>query len=322
MKKALLIVCTVVCSVFYVSAQQLEDVVYLKNGSIVRGVILEQVPGKSLKIQTAGGSQFVYQIAEVEKMTKEAIDTKTNPLSSNAGVVAKSPKAKKAIDWSPKYKGEVNVGYAITGNKQKFEFSYEYHDDEESEYGNENLGKYTTVLSRPLFETVHGVEIGPYFFVGAGIGLQYYCGKLKDLQFFADAAAEVNQTKPKQRWNAVMLPIFADFKLMLPINDKFAPFVNLGLGGTIGLYSSANYTDESNDDYNDGISTLKMRTRGGFYCDFGAGFRYKAMNFSFGLQHQVFKLDYQYEVVGEYYSEKGSYFTKINSFYVKLGVNF
>ena len=50
------------------------DVVYLKNGSIIRGVIIEQIPNESLKIETADGSLFVFKIDEVEKMTKERID--------------------------------------------------------------------------------------------------------------------------------------------------------------------------------------------------------------------------------------------------------
>ena len=29
-----------------------EDVVYLKDGSIIRGMIIEQIPGKTIKIQT------------------------------------------------------------------------------------------------------------------------------------------------------------------------------------------------------------------------------------------------------------------------------
>jgi len=40
----------------------LQDVVYLKNGSIIRGVIIEQVPNQSVKIQTADRNVFVYQI--------------------------------------------------------------------------------------------------------------------------------------------------------------------------------------------------------------------------------------------------------------------
>lgn len=53
-------------------AQEMQDVVYLKNGSVIRGMVIEQVPGKSLKIKTADGSVFVYSMEEVEKITKEA----------------------------------------------------------------------------------------------------------------------------------------------------------------------------------------------------------------------------------------------------------
>lgn len=52
-------------------AQQWVEVVYLKNGGQVRGVIIEQVPNETLKIQTADGSIFVYKMSEVEKITKE-----------------------------------------------------------------------------------------------------------------------------------------------------------------------------------------------------------------------------------------------------------
>lgn len=51
----------------------LEEVVYLKNGSSIRGTIIEQIPNSTLKIQTKDGSVFVYNINEVEKITKEKI---------------------------------------------------------------------------------------------------------------------------------------------------------------------------------------------------------------------------------------------------------
>ena len=54
------------------NAQDYTEVVYLKNGSIIRGVIIEQVPGVNLKIKTGDGNVFVYQISEVEKIAKEA----------------------------------------------------------------------------------------------------------------------------------------------------------------------------------------------------------------------------------------------------------
>ena len=54
-------------------AQSLEDVVYLKDGTIVRGTIIEQIPGESLKIQTQGGSTFLYALEEIAKIVKEPV---------------------------------------------------------------------------------------------------------------------------------------------------------------------------------------------------------------------------------------------------------
>ena len=50
---------------------EMQDVVYLENGSVIKGMIIEQTPNVSLKIQTKDGSIFVYKMEEVEKMTKE-----------------------------------------------------------------------------------------------------------------------------------------------------------------------------------------------------------------------------------------------------------
>jgi len=48
-----------------------QDVVYLKNGTVIRGIIIEQIPFESIKIETKGGSVFVYTLDEIEKITKE-----------------------------------------------------------------------------------------------------------------------------------------------------------------------------------------------------------------------------------------------------------
>lgn len=322
MKKLLLVACAIICSIFYASAQQLEDVVYLKNGSIIRGVITEQIPGKSIKIQTLGGSLFIYQISEVDRMTKEPVQTTKQK---------KQPRVKPAIDWSIKYSGEVNIGYAITGERFKWKAEYFNSEGKEMTGWSHNV---MTVFSRPLFETVHGIEIGPYFFVGAGVGLQYYCGRTKAAQelFSLD-----DVSKYAKRWNAVMLPIFTDIKFMYPTNKGFTPFINLGLGGTIGCHSAFDYNDSGSEGiFNNIIPNhpadfvdweVALNARGGFYCDFGAGFRYKLLNVGVGLQHQVFKMVYTTEKIYrkgtsvDYHSVE-SCSTKINAFYVKVGVNF
>lgn len=47
------------------------DVVYLKNGIIVRGLITEQIPNVQIKILTNDGSIFIYKMDEIEQILKE-----------------------------------------------------------------------------------------------------------------------------------------------------------------------------------------------------------------------------------------------------------
>lgn len=48
-----------------------EDVVYLKNGSMIRGTIVSQEVGSGVRIRILGGSEFFYKESEVEKITIE-----------------------------------------------------------------------------------------------------------------------------------------------------------------------------------------------------------------------------------------------------------
>jgi hypothetical protein len=50
-----------------------KDVVYLKNGSVIKGEIIEQIPNKSIKIQTSDGNVFVYDLSDIEKIAKEKV---------------------------------------------------------------------------------------------------------------------------------------------------------------------------------------------------------------------------------------------------------
>ena len=75
----LVIIWAIIFIVPTANAQQLEDVVYLKNGSKVRGTIIERIPGKTIKIRTRDWNVFVYPIDEVERIEKEPIE----PIQTN-----------------------------------------------------------------------------------------------------------------------------------------------------------------------------------------------------------------------------------------------
>lgn len=71
MKKSILLFVCLLCATFAFAQQKVQDVVYLKNGSVIRGTITELKPSESVTIQTADGSIFVYKIDEVERTAVE-----------------------------------------------------------------------------------------------------------------------------------------------------------------------------------------------------------------------------------------------------------
>ena len=72
MKKFLVsVLFALITIVSYAQGNNYQDVVYLKNGNIIRGIIIEQVPNQSIKIETVDRNVFVYQMDEIEKLTKE-----------------------------------------------------------------------------------------------------------------------------------------------------------------------------------------------------------------------------------------------------------
>lgn len=80
-------------------AQEYQDVVYTKTGSIVRGTIIEQIPGVSLKIRTSDGSIFSYKMDEIEKISKETLSEEV-----------KTSTSKKKYALKLGFVGGVNIG--------------------------------------------------------------------------------------------------------------------------------------------------------------------------------------------------------------------
>ncbi len=60
------------------------DIIYLKNGSVIKGAVIEFIPNEKIKIQTIDGSVFVYTSSEVEKITKEPNVVKPDIPDSNS----------------------------------------------------------------------------------------------------------------------------------------------------------------------------------------------------------------------------------------------
>jgi hypothetical protein len=67
----IVLVCVFVFSTALFSQTGPKDIVYLKNGSTIKGFVLEQIPNETVKIQTTDGNIYVFKMSEVERIVKE-----------------------------------------------------------------------------------------------------------------------------------------------------------------------------------------------------------------------------------------------------------
>lgn len=127
-----------------VSAQteKLQDVIYLKNGTVLRGTIVEHRIGEAIRFAVEGGSVVEYSIEDIDRFTKEVSVTKskTPRLLSYMERMQQSP-------WRPRgYRGFAELGAAFALN-------------------------YPDVMYQ--VSTSHGFQADPNIYMGAGFNLTY-----------------------------------------------------------------------------------------------------------------------------------------------------
>ncbi|MCB0736231.1 MAG: hypothetical protein KDC92_01865 [Bacteroidetes bacterium] len=122
---------------FALQAQEKEDVIYLENGSIIRGEILKSDDSTTVKIKIVGGSIFVFNKAEIISTTRE----KKTPVYREKGPIT----VKQNGFW-----GEFNFGLPAG-----------------STVGND----YSVGVS---FNAIMGYQYSPKLRLGLGTGIDHY----------------------------------------------------------------------------------------------------------------------------------------------------
>ena len=75
MKTKILGIIIMLAIVSFAFGQERIDVVHLKNGDIVKGVIVENIPNDCVKIELQGGSILIYKYVEIDRLTRELSST-------------------------------------------------------------------------------------------------------------------------------------------------------------------------------------------------------------------------------------------------------
>lgn len=172
MKNYITFVLIIILTNIAYSNNELEDVIYLKNGKIFRGTIIEQVPNKSIKLKTYSNKVFVFNRAEIEKITKESKNTRYKSSGLKTG-----------------YKSIVNFAYQfgvgiIKANRIKLDYIYGFQLDPYTYFGfGIGVRSYTNYqkLKIPLFLNAkfmfYDSYISPFVTLGFGIAYDTYNSK-------------------------------------------------------------------------------------------------------------------------------------------------
>lgn len=112
-----------------------KEVVYLKNGSIIKGSIIEWVPNESLTIQTADKSIFVCKISDIERVKREIEEIQV-------------PVKQKTQQKTTAYESNIALGYGAASGK----------------YGIDVL----------CFNWVYGKNLDAHHFIGGGTGVRHF----------------------------------------------------------------------------------------------------------------------------------------------------
>ena len=159
------------------------DVIYLKNGSVVYGYIIELIPEQKLKLKQNLSD------ADVEVYLMEHVDRIVRSVQTDY------PRAKYQKTHIG-YKGFVDAGVTI--------------------------GTGLNEMTRIEFNTSHGYQISPAFFLGAGTGVHVYIDQ-----------------------STAVIPIFLEMRGTVPTQSRFAPFLTVRGGYSFmasdGLYEMGWY---------------------------------------------------------------------------------
>ena len=96
--------------------------VHLKNGSIIKGTILEMDPANNVKIQTSDGSIFIYAMSEVDAIKQSA----SGPVRNNyaGGSVRKIERNKSYFYWQDTRERLTDEEYSSILNDELFDTYY------------------------------------------------------------------------------------------------------------------------------------------------------------------------------------------------------
>ena len=148
-----------------------EDVLYLKNGGVIRGTIIEQVPGEHVKIELLGGSIFVFTEEEIDVVTKEPMKYAIQP--SRRAARLKRPISFREKQWYYQVSTNLGIGTDVSSVNLHYRMGYYFNHYLGIGIG-AGLDRYEEGLIIPVYVDIQGdlwkKKIAPHYYLNAGYG--------------------------------------------------------------------------------------------------------------------------------------------------------
>ena len=151
------------------------DVVYLKNGSIIKGSVIEVIPNGSVKIQTQDGSLFVYDMNEVDRIVSDenSYDSESNRKCGYRGIPDLSVNIGLNDDSYIMLTASYTAGYQINqliflggGIAPAYDFDYEFilpiYSAIRFDFANSRISPFLDA------RLGYAIDSGTYTYIGAG----------------------------------------------------------------------------------------------------------------------------------------------------------
>lgn len=263
LKTLFLILSVSIFSAFQAFAQPpMEDVVYLKNGNVYRGTIVEQVPNVSLKVQTVGGNVFSVAIVEIEKITKEN-----------------------------KVQSENNY------NHFELPFQHQWHKNDSAHNVFKPKRKGYFFNAQLLIENlqggvriVNGYKFNRFAYLGVGIGFDH---------LFSSPYTRSSYPISRNALSGVYFPLYLSFSGDM-LNKRVTPFYALEVGYAVGfkntnnLMSGNNFNDNKRYGMMGGLGLgVKFNTKRRVNISLLANVNFKQVNYT--------ETNYYYDTFGNSY---------------------
>ncbi len=217
-------ICFLLGLFFLMNSAESKEVVYLKDGSIIKGVILEQIPNQSLKIQSSDGSLFVYKMDMVKKILFEEeqpvlAPIQINPPISNTTTLVATPATEEAPKNSKRlFTYYIKAGYNFpaamtsTVNGTYVDYTCSTCGDTLRNYkGKANLDKNFSIQA--------SVEAPVISHLALGLGASYFT----TIKFEHPDSDDLDDL-------GNILPLFGSARLSTELLRGFFPFLLINLG--------------------------------------------------------------------------------------------